>query len=157
MSQVDMNLMVQELTRDEGQRLLVYDDANGNEVKAGYTLVGNPTIGVGRDLSSYGVTSSESAYLLGNNIQNTIAELDAQLSWWENLDPVRQRVMVNMAFNMGIEGLEEFPMFLAAMQAGNWTAAGQDMEQSHWWNEVGERAVRLQYMVLNGTVQPGSI
>ena len=38
----------------EGVKYRVYDDANGKEIKAGDTLVGHPTIGVGRNVASDG-------------------------------------------------------------------------------------------------------
>ena len=157
MSAVDIITMVAELTRDEGQVLKVYDDGTGNLLRAGMTIKGNPTIGIGRNLSGQGISPAEASYMLTNDIINASAALDQQLPWWENLDPVRQRVMVNMCFNMGVAGLMGFPHFLAAMQAGDWQTAAIQMQQSNWWNEVGQRAVRLQYMVLNGAVQPGSV
>lgn len=157
MSSVDVITMVAELTRDEGEVLKVYDDKTGNLLHTGMTIGGNPTIGIGRNLAGQGISAAEASYLLTNDIQTATAALDANLPWWENLDPVRQRVLVNMCFNLGIAGLLGFPYFLAAMQADDWQEAANQMEQSAWWNEVGPRAVRLQYMVLNGAVQPGSI
>lgn len=157
MSSVDVITMVAELTRDEGEVLKVYDDKTGNLLHTGMTIDGNPTIGIGRNLAGQGISAAEASYLLTNDIQTATAALDQQLPWWENLDPVRQRVMVNMCFNMGVAGLMGFPHFLAAMQAGDWQTAAIQMQQSNWWNEVGQRAVRLQYMVLNGAVQPGSV
>ena len=157
MSSVDVITMVAELTRDEGEVLKVYDDKTGNLLHAGMTIGGNPTIGVGRNLAGQGISVAEASYLLTNDIQSASAALEANLPWWENLDPVRQRVMVNMCFNLGVAGLMTFHNFLAAMQAGNWQEAAAQMQQSAWWNEVGQRAVRLQYMVLNGAVQPGSV
>jgi lysozyme len=153
---VDLPTMEQELIRDEGSVAQVYDDATGNLIKPGSTVRGNPTVGVGINLLA-GLLPDEITYLLGNRIAVAAGELDEQLPWWENLDPVRQRVLINMAFNLGINGLLEFPNFLAAMQAGNWQEAAQQMQASQWWNQVGQRAVRLQYMVLNGAVQPGAI
>ena len=38
----------------EGVKYRVYDDANGKEIKAGDTLVGHPTIGVGRNVAADG-------------------------------------------------------------------------------------------------------
>ena len=156
MSNFDGLLMQQELGIDEGNVLQVYDDATGNLLKPGMYIKGNPTIGVGTNLL-VGITASESAYLCQNRIAVAVAALDANIPWWENLDPVRQRVMVNMCFNMGVSRLQTFVHFLAAMQTGMWAEAAVQMQQSAWWNEVGARAVRLQYMVLNGAVQPGSI
>jgi lysozyme len=156
MSNFDGLLMQQELTRDEGEVLQVYDDGTGNNLRAGMFIKGNPTIGVGRNLV-VGISQAEAMFLLNNDITTAVTALDTNIPWWENLDPIRQRVMVNMCFNMGITRLQTFVNFLAAMQTGMWTEAAVQMQQSAWWNEVGARAQRLQYMVLNGAVQPGSI
>lgn len=156
MNTFDTGTMVAELTRDEGEVLKVYDDATGNLLKPGMVLKGNPTIGVGINLLA-GITQAESDYLLTSRIAAVEDALDNSLPWWINLDPVRQRVLVNMAFNLGIDGLLGFPHFLQAMQTGSWATAAQEMQNSAWWNQVGQRAVRLQYMVLNGAVQPGTV
>lgn len=156
MSAIDVAVMQQELIRDEGEVLEVYDDATGNLLKPGMQVKGNPTIGVGRNLL-VGISDSESAYLLNNDITNVCAQLDAQLPWWAQLDSVRQRVLVNMCFNLGIAGLLGFPHFLLALQDGQWAEAAVQMQMSAWWSQVGARAARLQYMVLNGAVQPGSV
>jgi len=37
-----------QLTRHEGLRLAVYDDATGKPLEQGDTIVGHPTVGVGR-------------------------------------------------------------------------------------------------------------
>ena len=150
---IDMLAMEDELGIDEGNVLYVYDDATGNLIKPGSHVLGNPTIGVGRNLSGNGITPAESAYLLANSINLAIGNITQALPWANNLDPVRQRVLVNMCFNMGIGGLLGFPHFLTAMQAGNWQTAAQEMQNSAWWKQVGQRAVRLQYMVLNGATQ----
>ena len=58
----------------EGVKYRVYDDANGKEIKAGDTLVGHPTIGVGRNIASDGpgITKDEIDYLLSNDIKRVI-------------------------------------------------------------------------------------
>jgi hypothetical protein len=54
----------------EGVKYRVYDDANGKEIKAGDTLVGHPTIGVGRNVASdgLGLTIDEINFILVNDI-----------------------------------------------------------------------------------------
>lgn len=78
--------------------------------------------------------------------------LDAHTAWWRFLDPVRQLVMVDMAFNMGIAGLMTFTEFLAAMNVRDWPTAAKDMMESKWQAQVGNRAVFLQEIVLTGQV-----
>ena len=44
------------ITDHEGLKLKVYDDGNGEELIAGDTLIGHPTIGVGRNVANTATT-----------------------------------------------------------------------------------------------------
>lgn len=136
---MNLDLMKSELRADEGERLKPYKDT-----------VGKLTIGVGRNLDDVGISEDESSYLLGNDIDRTMLALDGALPWWRQLNEVRQRVVVNMAFNMGIHGLLLFKQTLAAMQAGDYAHAADQMLNSTWATQVGLRAARLSKMMREG-------
>jgi len=87
---------------------------------------------------------------LNDDIDNVCDELDRNMSWWRGLDGVRQRVLANMCFNLGYPRLSKFVKFIAAMQKGDWKTAGEEMMDSKWATQVGDRAVRLQQMVIHG-------
>lgn len=141
MSNFDMQTLVSELSRDEGRKPRIYVDT-----------VGKTSGGVGRNLSDVPFSDEEIDLMLTNDIARTTAALDKSLSWWRNLDPVRQRVIVNMAFNMGVAGLMTFKNTLAAVQNGDYAAAATGMLQSKWAAQVGARAVRLSNMMRTGSV-----
>lgn len=134
-----MNAMVADLRRDEGERLKPYRDT-----------VGKLTIGVGRNLDDVGITPEESAYLLSNDINKVLRQLDEKLPWWRGLCFNRQRVLVNMSFNLGINGLLGFKNTLAAVQAGQYDKAAEGMLSSKWASQVGKRADRLAELMRNG-------
>lgn len=136
----------------EGRRLFVYDDATGNPLKAGMTLVGNPTIAVGRELSRTGLSDDECAYLLANDIIRVTTALDALIAWWRRLDGVRQMVVAEMAFNLGPSGLMNFTSMLAALKAGDYETAADEMLDSAWARQVGDRAKRLSAEMRGNTV-----
>lgn len=136
---MNLDLMKAELRADEGERLKPYKDT-----------VGKLTIGVGRNLDDVGISEEESGYLLGNDIDRTMMALDNALPWWRQLDEVRQRVVVNMAFNMGVRGLLLFKQTLAAMQSGDYSHAADQMLNSTWATQVGLRASRLSKMMREG-------
>ncbi len=110
-----MNLVlpVAELRRDEGVRYWPYTDT-----------MGIPSTGVGHNLRAiplpsswaYPLTDAQVNQLLNQDLQNTFAALDQNIPWWRALDEVRQRVVANMAFNMGVGGLMTFKNTLGAMQ-----------------------------------------
>lgn len=128
-----------QLITDEGMRLRPYKDS-----------VGKLTIGVGRNLDDVGISRAEADILLNNDIQVATHDLDRTLSWWRGMSDVRQNVIINMCFNMGIAKLMEFRKALAAMQAGNYGEAAAEMKNSEWYEEVGGRAIRLCSLMENG-------
>ncbi|WP_338862993.1 lysozyme [Mycetohabitans rhizoxinica] len=134
----DMPMLLLELNRDEGRRLKPYLDT-----------VGKTTIGVGRNLTDVGIADRECDLLLENDVRRSVTWLDRHLPWWRNLDAVRQRVIINMAFNLGGK-LLTFASTLAAMQRGDYAAAADGMLASKWAMQVGARAQRLATMMRTG-------
>lgn len=136
---IDREKMKAELTLDEGEKLFPYK-----------CTAGKLTIGIGRNLVDRGITKKEAQFLLDNDITLCIEQLDANLNWWQNLDPVRQRVLVNMCFNLGIKGLMGFTNTLRAVREGRYDDAAEGMLKSKWAGQVGKRAVRLAQMMETG-------
>lgn len=127
----------------EDLRLVVYDDATGKPLKKGDTLVGLPSIGIGRNLVGRGITKDEAVILCMNDILEVEKSLDALCSWWRRLDETRQQVVAEMAFNLGAGGLMKFVNMLAALKAGDFSRAADEMKDSAWYRQVGRRAVTL--------------
>lgn len=112
------------------------------------------TIGVGRliDKRKGGkISREEGNILLGNDINLRRALLDKHLPWWRDLDEVRQRVILDMAFNLGVQGLLGFKNTLGFIRQGNYYAAAVNMRQSKWYTQVGNRAERLVRMMITGS------
>jgi lysozyme len=148
-----------ELIRDEGEKLRAYRDS-----------LGNWSIGVGRNLDGVGIrpdetralgittascrargiTQPQSRALLANDIAAAENALDGNLAWWRSLTPARQRVLLNMCFNMGIKKLLGFHATLAAVQTGCFGGAARHMLDSLWARQVGIRAKRLAKMMETG-------
>lgn len=141
METYDASALRAELSRDEGRKPRIYIDT-----------VGKTTGGVGRNLSDVPFSDDEIDLMLTNDIARTTAALDKNLTWWRNLDPIRQRVIVNMAFNLGIAGLLTFTNTLAAIRSGDYAGAATGMLQSKWATQVGARATRLSNMMRTGSV-----
>lgn len=136
----DRQKLIQQLRRHEGERLKPYR-----------CTAGKLTIGVGRNLDDRGITAEESAYLLSNDIDRVWTELQARIPWVTGLSDVRQRVLLDMAFNLGTDGLMKFRNTLARVEAGNYQKAGEMMLDSLWAKQVGMRAQRLSRMMQTGT------
>lgn len=136
---MNLDAMRSELIRDEAMKLKPYRDS-----------VGKLSIGVGRNLDDVGISQIEAAQMLDSDIRRTADALDKALPWWRGLDEVRQRVLLNMAFNMGVAGLLGFKHTLADVQAGNYDFAAAGMLASKWAGQVGDRAQRLANMMMKG-------
>jgi lysozyme len=136
---MNADLLKAELTRDEGLRLKPYRDS-----------VGKLTLGIGRNLDDVGISEDEAQYMLGSDIARTVLDLDRSLPWWESLDEVRQRVILNMAFNMGVFGLLTFKNTLTMIHDGRYGDAADGMLASLWAKQVGPRALRLAQMMRDG-------
>jgi lysozyme len=137
-----------ELRGDEGEVLKLYDDATSRPLGAGSTIKGNPSIGVGRNLSGRGITEEEAEYLLSNDIAQCEQDLSLPMPWIGSLSPARQTVIYSLYFNVGLGNAARFqakwPNFLAQMQAGQFDDAANNLESSEpWASEVGPRAKRL--------------
>lgn len=127
------------LTVDEDEVLHAYQDSEGFW-----------TIGIGTLIDKRkggGITHEEALYLCRNRVESKAAELDEQIPWWSSLAPELGPVLLNMAFNMGVDGLLGFHDFLAALEQGDRKAARVAMLDSKWARTVGARATRLANVV----------
>ena len=137
-----MNLkkLEDQLIAHEGMVLDIYKDS-----------VGIWTIGVGRNLEHGGLRSeAEARYLLRSDIVAIRAELEKAIPWIGDLDEVRQRCLMDMAFNLGVAGLMKFEKTLRLIAQGNLSGASQEMLRSKWADQVGQRAITLSRMMATG-------
>jgi lysozyme len=132
-----------QLIVDEALRLKPYTDTKGKV-----------TIGVGHNLSARGISRELALQWLDEDITEALYDVRRAWPWFDRLDSVRQHVLLNMAFNMGITMLGTFHRFLDALQAGNYKTAAVEMMDSDWATDVGRRATRLATEMLTGEVKP---
>lgn len=124
-----------QLRRDEGEKLHAYQDH-----------LGYWTIGVGRLIDPRkggGISRAESAMLLANDIDQTMRELLRREPWIGTLSLPRQGVLINMAFQMGVDGLLKFKNTLKMIEQGEYEKASEAMLQSLWAQQTPNRAYRL--------------
>ena len=138
--------MKQELTRqlrgDEGVVEHAYQDH-----------LGFWTIGVGRLIDKRkggGLRGHEIDYLLRSDIDERIEELTRRIPWWQNLDDARKGVLLNMSFQMGVDGLLGFRNTLEMVRQGKYADAAAGMLNSLWARQTPERAKRLSEQMRTG-------
>jgi GH24 family phage-related lysozyme (muramidase) len=136
----NLALLDTELRFDEGVRCEPYTDS-----------AGIPIVGVGHNLGDQPLprdwtcplTDAQVNTLLEADLQDVFDALDRNLPWWRDMNDVRQRVLANMAFNLGVPRLLGFRNTLAAMREGRYADAANGMRESLWATQVGDRALRL--------------
>lgn len=138
MTSQDRDALRQQLIHHEGLRLKAYRDS-----------VGILTIGIGRNLEDRGITEAEARYLLDNDINACINDL-LTFAWFPDLDPVRQRVFVDLCFNLGVKRLREFTKMLDAAARQDWPLAARELLDSRYAEQVGQRAQTLAAMLVTG-------
>jgi lysozyme len=137
--------LLADLRRDEG----TVRNSRGRHL-AYVDTVGKLTVGFGRNLTDRGLSDAEAELLLRNDVADHWVELVKALPWVVRLDPVRQRVLANMAFNLGVPKLLKFHRTLDLVKRGAFEAAAVAMLQSRWAEQVGARADRLAVMMRDG-------
>jgi lysozyme len=88
-------------------------------------------------------TQAQADAALGVDVMLFSRGLDTALPWWRTLDLLRQDVLLDMSFNLGIHGLLSFGTFLGFVKEGEYPQAALDLRGTPWFHQVGERAVRL--------------
>lgn len=135
---MNRQVLLEQLERHEGLRLKPYQDT-----------VGKTTIGFGRNLDDRGISEDEAGFMLDNDIDLVEEELE-RMPLYLSLDPIRQVVLANMAFNMGMPTLLTFSRMLGALAEKDWDRAAAEMMNSKWARQVGSRADELSELMRRG-------
>lgn len=133
---MDRHALAVRLVKHEDERLTVYR-----------CPAGKLTIGVGRNLEDRGISREESRFLLANDIDACLVDLEP-LPWFQHLSDLRQQVICEMRFNLGMGGLMKFRKMLVHLEHGRYTSAAREMLDSDWARQVGGRADHLAVMMI---------
>ena len=125
-------------------------DHEGLELKPYHCTADKLTIGGGRNIQDRGITEDEARYLLKNDIKIVEDELLTRQPVVAGLDSVRQRVLVDMGFNLGLPILMKFQNMWAAIEDEDYHEAARQMMDSRWASQVGRRAECLAQAMSSG-------
>ena len=135
-----MSKLIEQLKRHEGLRLKPYR-----------CTAGKLTIGYGRNIDDKGITEIEAEDLLYHDIKECERALYTKLpKLMDELNQARRDVLINMAFNLGINGLLKFKMMISALDNNDYKEACWQMLDSRWARQVGERANELSEQMRTG-------
>lgn len=134
-----IDIATEQIKTDEGLSLMPY-----------HCTADVLTIGYGRAIGTNGISKSEAEHLLRNDVE--VAANDARRylgdTAFESLSSERQAVLINMAFNLGINRLRGFKLLKQAILDGDYAEAKAQMMSSRWAEQVKGRATRLAEIML---------
>lgn len=140
MTSEQLAILKERLTRTEGRRNRPYVDT-----------VGKSTIGIGHNLTDKGISDHIVDILFSEDINQAEVEVQS-IAIYKNLDPIRQTVLLDMVFNMGINKVLEFTRTLGYLSRGDFNGAADEMLLSTWAKQVGARAIELAQIIRTGNI-----
>lgn len=134
-----MTDLEREVADDEGFRSHLYK-----------CTAGKWSIGHGTNLSD-GIDREEALLLLRHRLGKVVAALESRLPFWAKLTDDRRRVLANMGYQMGMDGLSGFRKMLAAVERNDYDTAAKEMLDSKWAkHDSPARARRLAKVMVRG-------
>jgi lysozyme len=111
---------------------------------------GHLTIGIGRNLSTRGISISEAFQFLDDDILYFSPKLSSLFPFFDGLDDNRQIVLIDMCFNVGINGLLNFKDMLEAIKNKDWQKASEEIINSKAAEQCPNRYQKLAYIMKTG-------
>jgi len=133
-----VDIALPRLRQEEGFRATLYVDTEGHK-----------TIGYGLNIDS-GISQRVAAAALQAQLEE-LQEALTKYPWYVPLDPVRQSVLLDIAFNDGLTGLLHFPHMLAAISRQDWASAATECHVEN--PEIAGRYQKLAQLLLIGGTQ----
>lgn len=130
--------LVDTIKRHEGLRLKPY-----------LCTAGKLTIGYGRNLETNGISGDEAEYLLKNDIERATWACYERIPFFSDAPFQVQDVLVNMCFQLGINGLLAFKKTLKLLEEKKYSEASKEMLNSNWAKQTPNRAKELYEIIRN--------
>lgn len=148
--------LYEQIALHEGVEPSVYKDTKGKRtIGIGFNL-DEPSNrkkaeAVGLDvqdmLSGRTLSDKEIKMLYNESIKQAANDANAFLPKAGRQPPVVQKVLIDMAFNLGLTKLNKFEKMREALLEGDYNKAADEMIDSKWYNQVGNRSKTLVKMM----------
>lgn len=126
------------LRKHEGWKKFPYTDT-----------VGKLSIGCGRNLTDRGLDDNEIMFLLEKDIIIAMTDLQSIFPDFFEFSDRRRVALISLAF-IGKEKLLGFKKMIQAVKDGRWDNAGDEVIESKYAKQVGERALEIAEMLREG-------
>lgn len=88
------------------------------------------------------LTQNQCDILLNNDVEKRMGYFNG-IDWYNDLSNARKLVILDMSFQMGINGLLKFKKMIEAIKKSNFTEAAVEMKNSEWYRKYTTRAKQL--------------
>ncbi|HAS0709589.1 TPA: glycoside hydrolase family protein [Enterobacter hormaechei subsp. steigerwaltii] len=146
---------------DEGEKLTIYKDTEGYwTIGVGHLLTKSPSkdeairqldklVGTGH----YGyINKQESRKILEIDINQTIKQIGRTelINVYTSLDIIRRTALVNMCFQLGVQGVLQFKKMIQHLNAREYEKAADEALNSKWARQTPNRAKRVTDVIRYG-------
>lgn len=132
---MNMTRLKRHLKMAEGWSPVPYADTVGVwTIGFGHALPGEPPQGLRW-------TKGQAETQLLRDVADAIHDASS-FAWFPTLDAVRQEVIVELAFNLGLPRLQKFRKMIAAVAVKDYATAAEELQDSRWFTQVGVRRGR---------------
>lgn len=138
---MNIDQVIDTIRKDEGWSAFVYDDTLGYQ-----------TIGYGflvDQRKSGGIPREVGEFWLRYNVDGVINDLRRRIPHFVIMPEDIQHALVNMAYQLGTNGLLSFKKMLSAIQNKNYELAAYEALNSKWATQTPNRAERVANMIRN--------
>lgn len=137
-----LEMLISRIVEHEGIKSSAYQDSLGFWTIGIGTLIDERKVGK--------LTIDECFYLFKNRLAIKQKELQ-EYEWFTLLDDVRGGVVIELAFNIGTNGVCKFINMIDALKHKNYSQASKELLSSTWSSQVGKiRSDDMCYRLLNG-------
>jgi lysozyme len=103
------------------------------------------SIGYGTSLR-FGISKAEAELLLTHRLA-IVEEQLKQFAWYTKQSDIRKTVLLDLTYNIGINGTLQFKSMLWALNRNYFNGAANAMKHSLWYAQTGTRAKQLVRMM----------
>lgn len=132
--------LIDRLKSHEGYRRFAYECSEGR-LTIGYgTMIEN---------GGHGIPEPIAEALLTDYVNVIYAQMSKHL-WFTNLNQARQECIVEMCYQLGVEGVSEFKNMISSLRAEIWQGAAEHALDSLWAKQTPARAAEIARRLAEG-------
>ena len=133
-----MDDLLKKIKEHEGFKSRVYKCTEGYD-----------TIGYGFAVKDLELDEDIAEEILIRKLEKLIQRVRAKFKWLDTVPHEVQGVLVNMSYQMGVNGVSKFKKALHAMQMFQWKIAADELMDSRWARQTPNRAKELSNIIRN--------